>query len=119
MAELPMVTAPVSAANKRDPSPMTRMPRSAGFQPPLMVSELRLAAVSRATRPANSGPAGGSGPTIGLGLAWTGGVVPDPLAGAADAPAGTRAAADAGSAGRLPATRRAAGVKSVSPVGGA
>src|SRR5438105_2722427 len=61
MDELTWTSVPVSAAHQRDPSFMTRMPRRAGFQPPLIVVALRLTAVSRDTwavagRPGATGP---------------------------------------------------------------
>src|SRR4051794_5180010 len=62
MAEFTSVSDPVSAANQRDPSFMTRMPRRAGFHPPLMVAEFRFWAVRRVTWAAAGMPAGGSGP---------------------------------------------------------
>src|SRR5262245_34386310 len=67
MAELTLVSAPVSAANHRDPSAMTSTPRRAGFQPPLMVAELRFRPVRRANWLAESaaGWVATSGPVSG------------------------------------------------------
>src|SRR5829696_2046259 len=60
MAELTWTSPPVSAANQRDPSFITRTPRRAGFQPPLMVGELRFRAVSRETSATDGAAATGS-----------------------------------------------------------
>src|SRR4051794_15047215 len=62
MDVLTCTSVPVSAANHRDPSFMTRIPRRAGFQPPLIVVALRLTAVSRDTWATAAG-AGATGPT--------------------------------------------------------
>src|SRR5215213_36011 len=79
MAEFTCTSVPVSAANHRDPSFMTRMPRRAGFQPPLMVTALRLTAVSRETWAVAAG-AGAAGPTFPAAAAPATGMATDAVA---------------------------------------
>src|SRR5437899_10014949 len=95
MAELTPVSAPDSAANQRDPSDITRMPRRAGFQPPLIVAELRFLAVRRETWATDA--VCGSGLATGPMMFWVGSVAgggtdatvwrvrPGPVAGGAGA----------------------------------